>query len=286
MAPNPIKVLVAEDEPTMLALLASHLRHLGFSVIEASEGDVAWQLLEEHGPDLVILDVMMPGMSGWDICKRLKSHTVGPLSRTGVIMLTGIGETLNDATSELFGADAWLNKPFEFVDLDRTIYATLESYGKRGSSAPGSTLNGLAKPARRAAKAAVTRAAKKAKPAAKKITIATLPAKKAAPASANAKKGASAKKAAKKAPAAKRAASPKKTAAKDNGASARKAVQTKDAKGNGASARKAPSTTKKTATKSATGAKPAAKRAKVSARATKRAAPKAQRSQPAGRAKR
>jgi CheY-like chemotaxis protein len=127
-----LRVLVAEDEPAMLSLVSRHLRSLGFQVIEASEGDGAWELAQEHQPDLVILDVMMPGMSGWEICKRLKSHgsNGGQFSSTGVIMLTGIGENLNEMTSPLFAADAWLNKPFEFTELDARIRETLGRYDK------------------------------------------------------------------------------------------------------------------------------------------------------------
>ena len=118
-----LRVLVAEDEPAMLSLVSRHLRSLGFQVIEASEGDAAWDLAQEHQPDLVILDVMMPGMSGWEICKRLKSHgsNNGQFSGTGVIMLTGIGENLNEMTSPLYGADAHLDKPFDFGDLERIL---------------------------------------------------------------------------------------------------------------------------------------------------------------------
>src|SRR4051812_13515868 len=94
-----LKVLIAEDEPAMLSLVARHVRGLGFSVVEASEGDAAWDLAQEHRPDLVLLDVMMPGMSGWEVCKRIKgaAHAT-TFARTGVIMLTGIGENLNDLT--------------------------------------------------------------------------------------------------------------------------------------------------------------------------------------------
>lgn len=129
---TPPRVLVAEDEPAMLSLVARHLRNMGFSVIEASEGDVAWELAREQLPDLVILDVMMPGMSGWEICKRLKSDTSDgrPFARTGVIMLTGIGENLNEMTSPLFAADAWLNKPFDFAELDARVRETLARYEK------------------------------------------------------------------------------------------------------------------------------------------------------------
>ncbi len=126
--PNALKVLLAEDEPAMLNLLSRHMKNLGYEVLEASEGDVAWQLAQKASPDLVVLDVMMPGMSGWEICKRVKATKA--LAKTGVIMLTGIGENLNDMTSSLFAADAWLNKPFEFAELDQKIASTLRQLGK------------------------------------------------------------------------------------------------------------------------------------------------------------
>jgi len=126
-----LRVLVAEDEPAMLSLVTRHLKSLGLSVIEAGEGDVAWELAQQHRPDLVLLDVMMPGMSGWEVCKRLKGPSAASaFNATGVIMLTGIGENLNDLTSPLFAADAWLNKPFDFNDLDEKIRETLGKYRK------------------------------------------------------------------------------------------------------------------------------------------------------------
>ena len=71
-----LRVLVAEDEPAMLSLVTRHLKSLGLAVIEAGEGDVAWELAQQLHPDLVLLDVMMPGMSGGEVCRRLK----GPAS--------------------------------------------------------------------------------------------------------------------------------------------------------------------------------------------------------------
>ena len=124
--PNDSKpiVLVADDEPSMVAMLSSHLRSKGFSVLEASDGDQAWELAHEHLPNLVLLDVMMPGMSGWEVCRKIREAV--SLAHTGVIMLTGIGEHLNEMTSPLYGADAYLDKPFEFSDLDDKISETLE----------------------------------------------------------------------------------------------------------------------------------------------------------------
>jgi DNA-binding response OmpR family regulator len=121
---NKYVVLVADDEPSTLALLGRHLRSKGYSVLEATDGDQAWELAHEHLPHLVVLDVMMPGMSGWEVCRKIREAV--SLAHTGVIMLTGIGETLNEMTSPLYGADAHVDKPFEFAELDRRIAETLE----------------------------------------------------------------------------------------------------------------------------------------------------------------
>ena len=225
-----LRVLVAEDEPAMLSLVTRHLKGLGLSVIEAGEGDVAWELAQQHHPDLVLLDVMMPGMSGWEVCKRLKGPaSEGAFASTGVIMLTGIGENLNDMTSPLFAADAWLNKPFEFTDLDAKIAETLARYGKSLPAHGDHAAEHVREPApaRPAAKKA---AAKKAAAPAKKAAAkkAAAPAKKAA-----AKKAAPAKKTAAKKASAKKPAPAKKTAAK-------KAPAKKPAPAKKAAAKKAP----------------------------------------------
>jgi len=120
-------VLVADDEPSMLALVARHVRTLGYSVLEASDGEAAWREAESSLPDLVVLDVMMPGMSGWEVCRRIRESI--SLHHTGVIMLTGIGQSLNELTSPLYGADAYIDKPFEFRDLDRKISQVLTERG-------------------------------------------------------------------------------------------------------------------------------------------------------------
>jgi DNA-binding response OmpR family regulator len=220
---KPLRVLVAEDEPAMLSLVTRHLKSLGLSVIEAGEGDVAWELAQQHHPDLVLLDVMMPGMSGWEVCKRLKGPaSEGRFTSTGVIMLTGIGENLNDMTSPLFAADAWLNKPFEFTDLDAKIGEVLARYGK---SLPASGEHGEheAAPAKKApAKKAVAKKAP-AKKAAEKKAPAKPAAKKAVAKKAAAKKPAAKKPAAKKAVATKAPAKPAAKKAVAKKAAAKKA---------------------------------------------------------------
>jgi CheY-like chemotaxis protein len=222
----------------MLSLNAGFLRQKGFDVTEASDGEKAWSFAEGGAFDLVLLDVMMPGMSGWEVCKRIKNT---PATRgTAVVMLTGIGETLNDMTSSLFSADAWLNKPYDFGELERKLREALGKFGKRmpdGASdyyadndepppslPPDEVASGPsvrkaragARPKSEAPKGeAPKKAAKKKKPAAKKAAAKKAAPKKAAPKK-TAKKAAPKKAAAKKAApkkAAKKAA-PKKAAAK------------------------------------------------------------------------
>jgi DNA-binding response OmpR family regulator len=115
--PSKAVVLVADDEPSMLSLIAQHVKTLGHDVHVAHDGEEAWDMVQKHRPDLVLLDVMMPAMSGWEVCRKVREDE--GFEQVGVIMITGIGETLNELTSPLFGADAYLDKPFELVDLDR-----------------------------------------------------------------------------------------------------------------------------------------------------------------------
>jgi DNA-binding response OmpR family regulator len=130
-------VLVADDEPTMLELVARHLRSIDqpkLEVIEASDGDEAWRLAKERLPDLVVLDVMMPGMSGWEVCRKIRQDAA--LAHTGVLMLTGIGESLNETTSPLFGADEFIDKPFDFEKLDEKIVSVLERRAVQREAVP------------------------------------------------------------------------------------------------------------------------------------------------------
>jgi DNA-binding response OmpR family regulator len=132
----PPMVLVADDEPTMLELVTRHLRSIEpkLEVIEASDGDEAWRLARERLPDLVVLDVMMPGMSGWEVCRKIRQDAA--LAHTGVLMLTGIGESLNEATSPLFGADEFIDKPFDFEKLDEKIMGVLERRAAQREAVP------------------------------------------------------------------------------------------------------------------------------------------------------
>jgi len=108
-------ILVADDDLEILALVARHLERLGARVLEASDGEEALETARAEKPDLIVLDVMMPGMSGWEVCRAVREEP--DLKHTKVLMLTGIGERLNEMTSPLYGADAFLDKPFDLDEL-------------------------------------------------------------------------------------------------------------------------------------------------------------------------
>jgi DNA-binding response OmpR family regulator len=192
---NPL-VLVADDEPSMLELVARHLKTMEdpkLEVMEASDGDQAWHLAREHLPDLVVLDVMMPGMSGWEVCRKIREDVA--LAHTGVVMLTGIGENLNQMTSPLYGADAYIDKPFEFDELDEKVKNALsaraaqrDAVARPSPSGPSlgdhdhgddvANVNGVAGPAQAAPKKAAPKKAPKKKAAKKIAGKAKSPAKK------------------------------------------------------------------------------------------------------------
>lgn len=117
------KILVADDDLEILALVARHLSALPAEIVEASDGEEALRLARREKPNVVVLDVMMPGMSGWEVCRAIREDD--SLGNTGVIMLTGIGERLNEMTSPLYGADGFLDKPFELEDLAEKVREVL-----------------------------------------------------------------------------------------------------------------------------------------------------------------
>ena len=164
----------------MLELVARHLRTMSdpkLEVIQASDGEEAWRLAQQHLPDLVVLDVMMPGMSGWEVCRKIREDIA--LAHTGVVMLTGIGENLNQMTSPLYGADAYIDKPFEFDDFDDKVRDTLKGREGQRIGVDRPAMNGTSGGAKPAAVGGAKAPAKKkaAAPAKKKAA----PAKKPAP---------------------------------------------------------------------------------------------------------
>jgi DNA-binding response OmpR family regulator len=108
-------LLLADDDPELIGILVKRLQVLECDIITASNGADALALVKERRPDAVILDVMMPQMNGWEVCKSIRADEA--LKKTPVMMLTGIGESLNEITSPLYGADDHVDKPFNFSEL-------------------------------------------------------------------------------------------------------------------------------------------------------------------------
>lgn len=116
---DPKTVLIADDDMDVLRILRGVLRNKPVFIVEATDGDEAMEKVLEHQPDLVILDVMMPGQSGWEVCRNIREHN--STEETRIIMLTGIGSTMNELTSPLYGADAYMDKPFDVNALSELI---------------------------------------------------------------------------------------------------------------------------------------------------------------------
>lgn len=108
-------ILVADDDPEILSLLSIRLEKAGFEVVEAADGEQTLQMARDKRPDLVVLDVMMPGRNGWEVAKELRHDD--ELKDIGIVMLTAIGERMNEMTSPIYGADEFVDKPFEFASL-------------------------------------------------------------------------------------------------------------------------------------------------------------------------
>ncbi len=118
-------ILIADDDPEIRSLLKAHLSTHKCDLIEAEDGAEALECIITQSPDLIILDVMMPELNGWEVCKYVKTHE--QYDHIGVIMLTAIGATVNELTSPLYGADDYIDKPFNFSELDFKIRKVLAS---------------------------------------------------------------------------------------------------------------------------------------------------------------
>lgn len=109
------RVLLVEDEPAQREVLAYNLEAEGFLVTRAESGDEALLLFDEVGPDLVVLDWMLPGVSGIEVCRRLKSR--GESRQVPIIMLSARSEEVDRVRGLETGADDYVVKPYSLVEL-------------------------------------------------------------------------------------------------------------------------------------------------------------------------
>jgi DNA-binding response OmpR family regulator len=109
------KILIADDEPNIVVSLEFLMRQKGYTVRVASAGDEALAAVAEFGPDLILLDVMMPRMSGYDVCQKVRENPAWAAVR--IIMLSAKGREIEVTKGMAVGADAYVTKPFSTKDL-------------------------------------------------------------------------------------------------------------------------------------------------------------------------
>ncbi len=119
------KLLIVDDEDGVRALVRMTLDNGVYQIIEASDGHEALDLAREHHPDLVLLDVMLPDVSGMDVCRKIKADP--DLSSTTVVMLTARAQTTDVGDAEEAGADGYFTKPFSPIALTRKVESILGS---------------------------------------------------------------------------------------------------------------------------------------------------------------
>lgn len=112
------KVLVVDDEKSIADPIAYVLKREGYEVITASNGEDALKIIHESAPDIVILDIMMPGMSGYDVCRKLNEK-----DRPGIIMLTAKNDIVDKVLGLELGADDYITKPFDIRELAARVNA-------------------------------------------------------------------------------------------------------------------------------------------------------------------
>lgn len=113
--PNKKTVLIADDEPSMRLLVTATIASDQIEVLEAADGDEAWELIERHRPDLVLLDVQMPGQTGVELTRSIRANP--DLSRTRIVILTSKAQATDVASGLAAGADLYLTKPFSPISL-------------------------------------------------------------------------------------------------------------------------------------------------------------------------
>src|SRR5512143_3046859 len=123
------KILIVEDDPHILLGLEEVLKSDGFEVASCNRGDAALAALAKHQPALVVLDVMLPGLSGYEICKQVRAKKIS----TPILMLTAKGQEIDKVVGLDLGADDYVTKPFGVRELLARIHALL----RRGAASTG-----------------------------------------------------------------------------------------------------------------------------------------------------
>jgi two-component system alkaline phosphatase synthesis response regulator PhoP len=125
------RILLVEDEPGLVLTLTDRLVNEGYSVEAVSDGEAALELTDGQAFDLILLDVMLPGKNGFDVCRDLRQKG----NQTPVLMLTARGQVVDKVVGLKLGADDYLTKPFEMMELLARIEALLRRAPNRKGEA-------------------------------------------------------------------------------------------------------------------------------------------------------
>ncbi|MCX6966405.1 MAG: response regulator [Verrucomicrobia bacterium] len=131
------KILIADDEPDVVELVAANLRTAGFEVLKAEDGPSALAVVREQAPQLLILDLMLPGMSGLEVCRVLKGDSA--TSAIPIVMLTAKAEEVDRIVGLELGADDYVTKPFS----PRELVLRVKSVLRRNQNEPSDGLLSL-----------------------------------------------------------------------------------------------------------------------------------------------
>lgn len=123
------KILVVDDDLNICELLRLYIEKEGFSVVTANDGMEALKLFEKENPELIMLDIMLPGLDGWQVCREIRKTSQCP-----IIMLTAKGEVFDKVLGLELGADDYVVKPFEAKEVVARIRAVLRRTGKTGDN--------------------------------------------------------------------------------------------------------------------------------------------------------
>ncbi len=130
------KILIVDDEQDIVDLVAYNLEKAGYKTVRAYDGDAGLRKALAEGPDLVVLDVMLPGLDGWEVCKRLRGAE--KTARLPIMMLTAKGDETEKILGLELGADDYLTKPFSPKELVARVRALLRRSSK-STAAPANT---------------------------------------------------------------------------------------------------------------------------------------------------
>jgi len=121
----PKMILIVDDEPSIIVPVQFLMEQNGYDVMVAFSGEEAMEVIEENQPDLILLDIMLPVIDGFEVCQRVRENL--EWNKIKIILLTALGSDANVEKGLALGADAYITKPFSNVDIVEKVRELLEN---------------------------------------------------------------------------------------------------------------------------------------------------------------